>query len=77
MLAMAQDQGDFQPFRWIRLSHCPCARQWRSLATGERISWHSSTLLILLTCAAQHVRAALQRHEAAAGPISNSCDAGY
>jgi hypothetical protein len=45
MLTMPQDQRDFQPFRGIRLSHRPCARQWGSLATGERISWHSSTLL--------------------------------
>src|SRR6516162_1507854 len=45
LLAMAQDHGDFQPFRRIGLSQSPCARQRRSLATDERICWHSSTLL--------------------------------
>src|SRR5262249_18104267 len=45
MLTTAENQSDFQPFRRVRLSHRPCAGQRRSLATDERISWHSSTLL--------------------------------
>jgi hypothetical protein len=71
MLTMPQDQSDFQPFRRIGLADRTCARQWFPLATDERIFWHSSTLLSLLTCAAQDLPTALQRHEAAAGPRSN------
>jgi hypothetical protein len=81
MLTVAQDQGDFQPFRWIGFSDRMCARQRLPLAASQRILWHSSTLLRLLTCAAQDLRTALQRHEAAAGPNSNfssddGCQAG-
>jgi hypothetical protein len=70
LLTMAEDHCDLQPFRGVCLRHCPGARQWRSLAADERFFWHSSTLLGLLTCAAQDLRAALQRHEAAAEPNS-------
>jgi hypothetical protein len=45
MLAMPQDQSDFQPFCRISLSDRSRARQWFPLATDERMSWHSSTLL--------------------------------
>jgi len=44
MLLMPQDQGDFQPFRRVRLSYRPCARQWRSLATDEWMFRHSLAL---------------------------------
>src|SRR5436305_14248233 len=77
MLAMAQDQGDFQPLRRIGFSDRTCAGQWLPLTTSQRIFWHSSTLLILLTRAAQDLRTALQRHEAAAGPkLGFSCNVG-
>jgi hypothetical protein len=45
MLAMPQDQSDFQPFARIGLADRSCSRQWFPLATDERIFWHSSTLL--------------------------------
>ena len=71
MLTMAQDQGNLQPLRRVGFPGRMCAWQWLPLATNQRILWHSSTLLKLLTCAAQDLRTALQRHEAAAGPNSN------
>jgi len=37
MLAMPQDQSDFQPFARIGLSDRSCTRQWFPLATDERI----------------------------------------
>src|SRR5271168_4178563 len=70
MLTVAQDQGDFQPLRRIGFSNRARAGQWLPLTADQRILWHSSTLLNLLTCAAQDLRTALQRHEAAAGPNS-------
>src|SRR5580704_13150266 len=70
MLAMPQDQSDLQPFTRIGLSDRSCSRQWFPLATDERIFWHSSHTPQLLACAAQDLRTALQRHEAAAGPSS-------
>jgi hypothetical protein len=81
MLAMAQDQGDFQPLRRIGFSDRTCTGQWSPLTTSKRIVWHSSTLLSLLTHAAQDLRTALQRHEAAAGPklgfsVTLVCQAG-
>ena len=77
MLAMPRNQSDLQPFARIGLSDRSCSRQWFPLATDKRIFWHSSTLLILLTRAAQDLRTALQRHEAAAGPkLGFSCNVG-
>ncbi len=72
MLAVPQHQVTSSRSARIGLSDRSCSRQWFPFATDERIFGHSSTLLNLLkTCAAQDLRTALQRHEAAAGPSSS------